>query len=144
MEATTSLAAASWESPHCSKLDRRCDFSGLWVNQRMSLLRLKQADKKVTGTFDSGVGDDDQKIEVSVVGWASGDRIAFTTTYPKYGTVVAWVGQLMVDEQGDPVLVTHWLHETNIPENAEPQGLWASTRIGSDRFTRSNEGNNTQ
>ena len=111
------------------------DFSGLWINQRKSLLKLKQDGSSITGTFDSGVGDDGQKLEVPVVGWANGDRIAFTTTYPRYGTVVAWVGQQVADG-GNPALIAHWLHETDIPDQAEPTALWTSTRIGADRFTR--------
>lgn len=115
------------------------DFSGQWTNQRQSILNLKQTDTQITGTFDSGVGDNNQKMLVSIVGWANGDRIAFTTTYPNFGTVVAWVGQLVVDESGEPKLITHWLHEVDVPDQSEQTDLWKSTRIGSDDFTRVRE-----
>ena len=111
------------------------DFSGRWSNQRNSLLILKQAGESVTGTFDSGVGDNNQQILARIVGWANGDLIAFTATYPEFGTVVAWVGQ-MAGEPGNPELITHWLHETNVPDDGEPTRLWTSTRIGTDRFTQ--------
>lgn len=111
------------------------NFSGRWSNQRNSLLILKQTGEKVTGTFDSGVGDGNQKMPVPIVGWVNGDRIAFTATYSQHFTsVVAWVGQ-MVREPGNPELITHWLHETDVPDNAEPTRLWESTKIGADRFS---------
>lgn len=112
------------------------DFSGQWTNQRRSILILKQTDTQITGTFDSGVGDNNQEMRVPIVGWVNGDRIAFTTTYPKFGTVVAWVGQLIVDESGQEKLITHWLHEADIPDQNESDSLWLSTRTGGDDFAR--------
>ena len=63
-------------------------FSGKWVNSRNSVLELKQDGAVLSGTFDSGVADEGV-MTVPVVGWANGDRIAFTASYEKYGTVIA-------------------------------------------------------
>src|SRR5690606_18245859 len=106
---------------------QKMDFTGRWSNQHNSVLVLKQIGSRITGKFDSGVSDGGT-LEVDVVGWARGDRISFTAQYAKFGTVVAWVGQV-IDEPGHPKIVTKWLHEMDIEDNLEPSELWASTRI---------------
>lgn len=111
------------------------DFSGRWVNTRNSVLELQQNNNALTGTFDSGVSDGGQVIQAPIVGWANGDRISFTATYEMFGTVVAWVGQLR-GEPGNPVIDAHFLHETDIPDANELNELWASTRTGSDQFSK--------
>ena len=111
------------------------DFSGRWVNTKNSVLELTQTGNELTGTFDSGVSDGGQPVIVPIVGWANGDRVSFTATYDTFGTVVAWVGQV-TGEPGNPVINAHFLHETDIPQGQEAEWLWASTRTGSDFFSR--------
>ena len=109
-------------------------FTGKWVNSRRSVLELKQDGASISGSFDSGVGDDGE-MKVPVIGWANGDRISFTVNYPQYGSVVAWVGQ-MTDEKGYPRIEAQFLHESDIAEADEAEFLWASTRTGSDIFVK--------
>ncbi|MEL7454072.1 MAG: avidin/streptavidin family protein [Pseudomonadota bacterium] len=111
------------------------DFSGKWVNSKDSVLELVQEGDSLTGTFDSGVSDGGVEIKAPVVGWANGDRVSFTATYAMFGTVVAWVGQVR-GEPGNPVIDSHFLHETDVPDSAERNELWASTRTGSDQFEK--------
>ena len=111
------------------------DFSGRWTNTKNSVLQLQQNGNSLTGTFDSGVSDGSQEIKAPVVGWANGDRVSFTATYDVFGTVVAWVGQVR-GEPGNPVIDAHFLHETDVKEEDELEGLWASTRTGSDQFRK--------
>ena len=114
------------------------DFSGEWINQSGSLLKLKHTDTSVEGTFISGVGTNNQQIVAPVVGWADGDRIAFTVVYQQFGSVVAWVGQV-VGEPDNPELDTTWLHELEVSDDKELDDAWASTRTGSDRFKRKSQ-----
>ena len=109
-------------------------FSGKWVSARKSVLELKQDGASLSGTFDSGVADEGV-MKVPVVGWANGDRIAFTASYEKYGTVVAWVGQL-TDEEGRSRIEAQFLHGADVTEENEAEFLWAATRIGSDVFVK--------
>lgn len=109
-------------------------FSGKWVSSRNSVLELKQDGAKISGTFDSGVADQGV-IKVPVIGCANGDRIAFTCSYEKYGTVIAWAGQ-MADEKGYPGIEAKFLHESDVKEENEAELLWAATRIGSDIFVK--------
>jgi hypothetical protein len=110
------------------------DFTGKWTNKKDSVLELNQDGNSLTGTFDSGVADGGEVI-VPVVGWANGDRVTFAATYEKFGTVVAWTGQV-TGEPGNPVIHTHFLHETDIPEAQEGEYLWASTKVGNDQFSK--------
>lgn len=111
------------------------DFSGIWTNTKNSVLELAQNGNKLTGTFDSGVSDGGIEIKAPIVGWANGDRVTFSATYEQFGTVVAWVGQAR-GEPGNPVIDAHFLHETDVSEADEAEALWASTRTGSDQFSK--------
>ena len=109
-------------------------FTGKWVSSRNSVLELKQDGAKVSGTFDSGVADEGL-MKVPVIGWANGDRIAFTCSYEKYGTVIAWAGQ-MAGEEDYPRIEAKFLHESDVKEENEAEFLWAATRIGGDIFVK--------
>lgn len=111
------------------------NFSGKWVNTKDSVLELEQDGNSLSGIFDSGVSDGGQVIKAPVVGWANGDRVSFTATYEMFGTVVAWVGQVR-GEPGNPVIDAHFLHESEVPDSDEHEWLWASTRTGSDQFSK--------
>lgn len=111
------------------------DFTGNWKNTKNSLLTLTQNETALTGTFDSGVSDGGQVIQAPIVGWVNGDRVSFTATYELFGTVVAWVGQVR-GEPGNPVIDAHFLHESDVQNSEELEKLWASTRTGSDQFSR--------
>jgi hypothetical protein len=111
------------------------DFTGKWVNTKNSVLELTQNGNSITGTFDSGVSDNGQVVLAPIVGWANGDRVSFTATYEMFGTVVAWVGQVR-GEPGNSVIDAHFLHEVDIADANEHEELWASTRTGSDHFSK--------
>lgn len=111
------------------------NFTGTWKNTKNSLLTLSQNGSSITGTFDSGVSDGGQEIKAPIVGWVNGDRVSFTATYELFGTVVAWVGQVR-GEPGNPVIDAHFLHESEVADADEFNELWASTRTGSDQFSR--------
>lgn len=111
------------------------NIEGKWSNTKDSLLELTQNGNSITGTFDSGVGDGGLVIKAPIVGWVNGDRVTFAATYEAFGTVVAWVGQVR-GEPGNPVIDAHFLHESNVLESEETEKLWASTRTGSDQFSK--------
>jgi hypothetical protein len=111
------------------------DFTGTWKNQLDSTLELAVIGGIVTGRFESGEGDDGEILWVEVSGRVLDDVITFNAAYPRYGTVIAWVGQHTVTN-GVGRIVTHWLHATNVPDDQEQDWMWFTNRIGSDVFTR--------
>jgi hypothetical protein len=111
------------------------DFTGTWRNQHNSTLELIVVGDIVSGRFESGVGDDGQTLWVAVSGRVLGDLITFNAVYPRFGTLVAWVGQHTI-ESGVGMIKSHWLHATNVDDPQEKAWMWASNRIGSDVFTR--------
>lgn len=111
------------------------DFSGKWKNQHGSSLNIHVEGDVVTGQFDSGVGDDGEE-EVSIAGQRLGDLITFHAAYHQYRTLVAWIGQLSKEDDGREVLVTKWLHESDVKDEEEQDRLWAATRVGQDLFHR--------
>jgi len=112
------------------------DFTGSWVNQHGSQLRLQAVGGMITGQFESGVGDDGQRLWVEITGRYLDDVITFSTVYDQFKSVVSWVGQHTLDNQGAGVINTQWLHATNIPDDAEIEWLWSSNKIGADFFRR--------
>ncbi|WP_243358667.1 avidin/streptavidin family protein [Fundidesulfovibrio terrae] len=59
-------------------------FSGVWINQHGSNLELEAKDGKITGRFDSGVGDEGQILWVDISGQYLDDIITFHAKFEKY------------------------------------------------------------
>ena len=112
------------------------NFTGTWKNQRGSVLTLDVKNGIVTGTFDSGVGDNGEPLVVPVNGRVLRDVITFNVVYERFGTIATWVGQLVNEETGSPVLEASWLHISDISQNEEPQWAWSAVRTGADTFTK--------
>lgn len=111
------------------------DFTGTWENQLNSTLELHVIGGIVSGRFESGVGDDGQTLWIDITGRVLDDLITFNAVYPRFGTVISWVGQ-HTEERGIGMIKTHWIHVTNVPDNQEMAWMWYSNRIGSDIFKR--------
>ena len=111
------------------------DFTGTWKNQNDSILELHVTGGIASGRFESGVGDNGQTLWVEISGRVLDDLITFNAVYPRFGTVIAWVGQ-HTETSGVGHIRTHWLHSTNVPDPQEPDWLWYTNRIGNDVFTR--------
>lgn len=111
------------------------DFTGTWKNQHQSTLELHVVGGTVSGRFESGVGDGGETLWEDVAGRVLGDVITFNVVYPRYQSVIAWVGQHTV-ENGVGVIRTHWLHATDVPDPQEHDWMWYSNRVGSDMFQR--------
>jgi hypothetical protein len=111
------------------------DFTGTWKNQNGSLLELAVLATVVTGRFESGVGDNGEKLWVQVSGRVLDDVITFNVVYERFATVVAWVGQHTV-EGGVGKIKSLWLHASNVPNDQEEAWMWFSNRVGADVFTR--------
>lgn len=111
------------------------DFSGTWVNRLGSEMTLTVTDGNVTGCYRTAVGEPSPTEEFELVGFASGDLIAFTVNFGKYDSLTAWVGQHTV-ENGVETIYTLWHMTKDIADEDEPKQLWAGFLAGANTFVR--------
>ncbi|GAA4459390.1 avidin/streptavidin family protein [Nibrella saemangeumensis] len=112
------------------------NFKGVWVNELGSKMTLDVTDGgNVSGTYVTNVGSPGKTEEFPLTGFASGDLIAFTVNFGKYGSLTSWSGQHTETENG-AVIKTMWLLAENVPDQNEPKNLWGAVLTGADEFTR--------
>lgn len=110
------------------------NFEGRWRNQLHSTVDFTVRGSEVTGTYVSSVSSGGSSVTGSVAGFVNDDLIAFSVLWPT-AAITAWVGQMTVDG-GVETIKTLWQMTTNVADNDEPTGLWASIYAGSDTFIR--------
>ena len=110
------------------------NFAGVWKNQLGSVATIAVQGAAISGSYKSAVSSGGQPISGDLRGFINGDLIAFTVNWPS-AAITAWVGQLTA-EPGEEVIRTLWQMTTNIPDDEEATGLWASICAGADEFTR--------
>jgi len=111
------------------------DFSGDWVNELGSKMKIAMAGQALTGTYESPVSGGGGSVKGDLVGFVDGDLISFVVNWTTPASLTAWTGQL-VDVAGNDVIKTLWLLVQNIDDPSEPNGLWKSTLAGADDFRR--------
>ena len=112
------------------------DFEGIWENTLGSQMELSVQGNAVTGIYRTNVGAPEPTEEFSIVGFATGDLISFTTNFGKYGSLTAWVGQHTEVAAGQYEIRTMWHLARNVPDHEEPDDLWSATLAGANVFTR--------
>lgn len=110
------------------------DFSGRWRNQLGSTMELTVNGSGLTGEYTSAVSGGGGSIIGTLSGYINGDLIAFVVNWPS-AAITAWTGQL-TSEGGRDVIKTLWQMTTNVADEDEETGLWASIYAGSDQFRR--------
>jgi len=93
-------------------------FNGAWENDMGSLATFAVKDGEVRGTYQTNVGEPDKSQSFPLIGFAQGDQITFTVNFKAYGSMTAWTGQLILDNEGVPTIRTLW-HLTNDIEDAK-------------------------
>lgn len=111
------------------------DFSGDWVNELGSTMKLVMAGQTLTGAYESPVSGGGGSVKGDLVGFVDGDLISFVVNWTTPASLTAWTGQL-VDVAGKDVIKTLWLLVQNVDDVSEPNGLWKSTLAGDDDFRR--------
>jgi hypothetical protein len=111
------------------------DFNGKWNNQHGSEMTLHVQQGRVSGKYRTGVGAPGPTEEFDLAGFCSGDLIAFTVNFGKYGSLTAWVGQV-AGEPPDERIQTLWHLAKNVEDPNEPKQLWAGVLTGADIFAR--------
>ena len=84
----------------------------------------------MTGTYKSGVSDPNT---YPLTGYVSGNVIAFIVNFTKYGSICAWAGQAIWNQNtGLWEIPTLW----HLVEPTPPSDSWEDTYAGSNIFTQ--------
>jgi len=108
------------------------DLAGTWHNEHGSELDLVVDGKRLTGRFRSGTGLAQGRVEADVVGFASGNLVAFTANFGAHGSITSWVGHIVV-EDGVPMIRATWNMSVDLPRD-DAQELWRGIWTGADTF----------
>jgi len=92
---------------------------------------------EVRGTYRTNVGQPDKSQIFPLTGLVQGDQITFTVNFKGYGSMTAWVGQLVLDDKGRPYIRTLWHLTKDIEDAKEKHDIWGSVRTGASEFRRS-------
>ncbi|KFQ32708.1 Avidin, partial [Mesitornis unicolor] len=108
---------------------RKCDLTGLWVNDLGSNMTIATVNGKgnFAGSYHTAVTASSNKIQVSPL--QGSQKLSSQKSYPTFGFTVNWsfsdsvtvfTGQCFMDEKGEEVLKTTWLlrsHADNINDD---------------------------
>ena len=85
----------------------KINLNGKWKNQYNSVMDLAIIENRVSGTFQTAIGQPrfEEKFEIS--GKINSNVIAFMVDFGKYGSLACWTGRFELDDQG-PVIHTMW------------------------------------
>jgi len=112
------------------------NFNGKWRNELNSEMELTvDAAGLISGKYRTGVGSPSPVEEFDLVGFASGDLIAFTVNFGNYGSLTSWSGQHTVQGGGERIK-TMWHLAKNVEDANEPSSLWGAVLTGADTFRR--------
>lgn len=109
-------------------------WDGTWRNELGSEMTLRVSGGVASGVYRTNVGRPDAGESYSLVGVSHDDMIAWTVDFGDHGSLTAWTGRLVEDE--DPRLLTLWHLVRNSDDSGEPLPPWASTLTGAATFRR--------
>lgn len=110
------------------------DFNGSWQNDMGSELVFVVKDGRVSGRYNTNVGEPEKSKYFPLVGQAAGDQITFTVNFKGFNSMTAWVGQVTLDKDGKPYLRTLWHNTKDIEDVKERDDIWGSIRTGASEF----------
>ena len=113
------------------------DFKGKWSNRLGSEMELMvDTDGDVIGKYRTAVGLANPSEEFDLKGFVSGDLIVFCVNFGRLGSLTSWTGQHTKDENGNEVIYTLWHLAKNVPDEVEPDNLWAGILAGANEYRR--------
>ena len=110
-------------------------FSGIWENDRGSHVTFKLMDGKLSGFYQTNVGQPDKTQKFPLTGFVEGDQITFTVNFKSYGSMTSWTGQLTQNET-EPYIRTLWHLTRDVADDKEDDDLWKSITSGASDFKR--------
>ena len=109
-------------------------WDGVWRNEVGSEMTLRETGGIVAGTYRTRVGRPEDTESFALVGIARDDMIAWTVDFGDHGSLTAWTGRRIDDD--DPRIATLWHLVRNRDDAGEPLAPWASTLAGAAVFRR--------
>lgn len=107
--------------------------SGIWHNEHGSEIELTVLEGgRVAGRFRAGTGLARGGPASDLVGFTSGNLIAFAVDFGDLGSLTSWTGHV-VTEGGVVCIHTNWTMCVELPRN-DAEDLWRGTWVGADRF----------
>ena len=82
-------------------------LNGKWKNQYNSVMDITVTENRVSGTFQTAIGQPKFEEKFKISGKTNSNVIAFMVDFSNYGSLACWTGRLESDEQG-PVIHTMW------------------------------------
>lgn len=110
------------------------EIAGTWHNEHGSEIDLVADGTRLTGRFRSGTGLAQGRSESELVGFVSGNLIAFTVNFGSHGSLTAWVGHV-VKEDGVICIHASWNMTVELP-GEDSEDLWRGIWTGADKFER--------
>jgi Avidin family len=114
-------------------------LAGRWYNELGSTMKLKVAGSKISGQYQTKVGDASGWYDLVGRLDRGGKRslgmgfvVSWQNAHKRANAVTAWSGQLQRRSDGSEVLLTTWL----LTEETKSKNNWKSTIIGQDEFNR--------
>jgi hypothetical protein len=110
-------------------------FTGKWQNELGSVMDLDVVNGLVNGTYNSAVSATGAPVTGKIKGFAKADILALVVRWNiPAASMTSWVGQ--VERRGGDRIRTLWHLVQDVPDQDEPQELWASVLTGTDLFRR--------
>ncbi len=111
-------------------------IGGRWRSRLGSTMELSVDDThRIHGTFHTAVGMLDPTRGFPVVGFAEGDAVSFSVDFGRHGSVAAWAGFHVEDDDGEH-LYTQWHLTQPVRHPHSEADIWRALLAGSDDFTR--------
>lgn len=122
---------------HVDQDERRpVSVTGTWANRLGSVMEIEVgSDHRITGTFRTGVGGGTSATEYQLSGFAEGDALAFAVDFGRSGSVAAWTGHHLTDDEGER-LVTLWHLAQPVVDPHGDTDIWRAVAAGANEFTR--------
>ncbi len=110
-------------------------FAGTWENDRGSQVHFIENAGRLSGHYQTHVGQPDTSQKFPLTGFSQGDVITFTVNFHPFGSMTSWSGQLTENENG-PYIKTLWHLTRDVPDAKEDADLWKSITAGASEFRR--------
>ncbi|MCV6639657.1 avidin/streptavidin family protein [Candidatus Albibeggiatoa sp. nov. NOAA] len=117
------------------------NFNGKWRNKLSSEMIITVEKGIVSGIYQTVVGEPSHNCEeFPLSGFVNGHLISFIVDWKQYGSITAWVGQHIIDINGNNERIeTMWHLVKNIGEEgkeADSNSYWNAFLSGSDVFSK--------
>lgn len=130
---TSLLVWAAFTLPLTAAAKSPSVFNGTWENERGSQVTFTVSDGKLSGYYQTNVGQPDKSQKFDLTGFVQNDQITFTVNFGKYGSMTSWTGQMSQDKIGDYIR-TLWHLTRDVPDAEEDKDLWKSITAGASTF----------